>query len=117
MDLSMLIAILAYVAAVQMATKYSAGPIASSTLAVFLPFVIASFTRWMYFSGTSVPILANLFSLSIVTSFIVQFVFALIIFRNLENEDGYSRWLAWVIGGGVVLILVVPAMVKQVIAG
>ena len=110
MDYAALIAPLAYLAAVHLSTKFNLRPISCSVLAVGLPFTVDRFLIWLSVAGHDMPIFVNVFAVDDLISVIVQLVTAWFVFKQLQLSGDYTSWLIWAIGGGLVVVYVVPKL-------
>ena len=114
MNLLGLLAPLAYVAAVQLAVKYSIKPLTGALVAVVLPFVVNSVFRWIQAVGFDLPILGYVLSIPIIVTLVCQLAVAYLVFAKLELTDGLAAWLGWVVGGGLI-ILALPAVITTLL--
>ena len=115
MNYMALLAPLAYIAAVQLGVKYGAKPSICASVAVLMPFIVSSVAKWIYFAGYDLPVAPNVFSLPILITVVCQFALAAYVFQKLSAADGYVAWIWWAVGGGIVVIYVVPAIIAALI--
>lgn len=115
MDYAALIAPLAYLAAVQISTKLNTQPAFNSSLAVGLPFLVDIILAWLMIAGLDAPFLSNVFSVQALLTLLFQLIVARYVFKILQLSEGYASWLAWVIGGGVAVVYLVPMIINFLI--
>ena len=115
MDYTVLIAPLAFLAAVQLNTKLSLGTFSSASLAVGLPFVIDRVLAWVTIIGRDVPFFSNVFPIDSLLTAATQLALAWYAFKTLQLSDDYSTWLTWVIGGGLAVVYGVPMAINLIV--
>jgi len=78
---------------------------------VITPFAINSLTNLISNKGVD-----RLFLLNNIPTIIFQYVIALIVFNFLAlYEDTIVLWFVWLIGGGLVIFVLVPAIVQSLV--
>lgn len=112
MDYTALLAPLAFLMAVQFSLKLNTGPVFNSIIAVGTPLLASRILAWIMLSGGhNQPSLIDLFPISVIVTTAIQLVVAWFVFSKLQVSEGYDSWIYWALGGGVVVIYVVPMVV------
>lgn len=115
MDYSFVIAIISYVGALQLSSKFNARPIFSVIVAVVFPFVIGTLLKFIYVIGYALPVLENIFSLTMVLIFVTQFFAAFIVFYKLREQESIGNWVVWGTGGLLVIYLLIPFVINSIV--
>lgn len=111
MDYSSIIAVAAFFVAVQLATRTAIRPLLSASIAVFIPYVVKLVVGFINATSYNLPILPNLFSVASVVTVVLQFSLAVYIFKRIQDEDSIASVLAWGVGGFLIIIVGIPAVV------
>ncbi len=114
-DYSLIIAILAFFAAVQLAIKQNTPPLLSSLVAVGVPVIVSSVLKLINLLGWQLPILENIISLQLIVTVAIQFAISFVVFKRLRDEDGYEALLVWGVGGVIAVCFATPLIVAKLI--
>jgi len=115
MDYGLILVIAAYLGAIQLATRTNTHPLVCSLVAVGLPYIIGLIPTWVLVNAHDLPLLANLFSLVGVVTFILQLITAFIVFKKIQDEEGMPSTIAWSIGGFILILMTIPFVVQIII--
>lgn len=106
---------LTYIATVQLSSKLALGRVFSSLMVVTVPMAVLLLQRFIYISGASLPLAANMLTWADIASILAQFIACLYIFTKLEQNDSYASWLGWVTAGFIIAVLAIPVLVRNII--
>ncbi|MBC7868671.1 hypothetical protein H7X69_00635 [Candidatus Saccharibacteria bacterium] len=77
---------------------------------VITPFGIAALTSLIYTRGAA----GQLFMLNNVLTLLCQYIVALVVFKLLDTyDDTIVVWFAWLLGGGVIIFVFIPAIIQK----
>jgi len=114
MDYGPILIIAAYLAAIQLATRTNAGAILCSFVAVGIPYIVGLVIQWIFMDASNPIVLASLFPVTGVVTFILQLIASLIIFVKIRNDDGVSATIGWSISGFVLIVMLIPFVVQKI---
>ena len=115
MDYGLIITFAAFLGAIQLATRFNAGPLICSFVAVGIPYLIGFITNWIINSAHALPTIGSLFSLSSVITVVLQFFIAVIVFKKLRDEDDLPTVVGWALGGLIVIVGLIPFIVQKIV--
>jgi len=115
MNYGLILVIAAYLAAVQLATRTNTRPLVCSLVAVGIPYIVGLIITWVAINTHDIPLLANLFPLVGVVTFVLQLIAAFIVFKKIQDEESIIATIAWSTGGFVLILMIIPFVVQAAI--
>jgi len=115
MDYGLILVIAAYLGALQLATRTNAKVLACAFVAVGLPYIVSLIIQWIITNSHGAGQLTDLFALSGVATFVLQFAVACMVFYKIQNDDGASSTIGWSIGGFIAVVVIVPFVVQLIL--
>lgn len=115
MDYSGFIAVLMFIAVVQLSNKFHIRPIISSLLAVIPPLMFTLMLRH-YTSVNQEFRIDSLLSWTSIVILVLQVGVGVLTFQKLqEYEDTYVAWFAWAAGGGCLMLFIIPWVMQNIV--
>jgi len=102
----------AFLAALQLATRTRVHPAYPASIAVLLPYAITLTLKYVTAIAYGLPVFETLFSIASVATVIIQFVLAVYLFKKIRDFENLMPTIIWGIGGFFVIILGVPYLVS-----
>jgi len=115
MDQNTIIAIIAFVVAIQLVTRMNAGPKLGTFVAVVLPYILGIVLKWIQVNALDLPIAPNLFSPSTIVTFALQLILSYIVLRKIREEEDTTITIGWAMSGFIVIIFLVPFVVQKIV--
>jgi len=115
MDYGLILIIAAYLVALQLAIRTNTNALLCSFVAVGLPYIVNTIVLWILIQGSSAVILADLFSVTSVITFVLQLFVGFIVFKKIQNDDSIASTIGWSIAGFVVIVMLIPFVVQKIL--
>jgi hypothetical protein len=103
---------LAFLAALQLATRTKVHPAYPASIAVLLPYAITLTLKYVTTIAYGLPVFETLFSIASVATVIIQFVLAVYLFKKIRDFENLMPTILWGIGGFFVIMMGVPYLVS-----
>lgn len=104
----------AFLAALQLATRTKVHPAYPASIAVLLPYAITLTLKYVAAIGYGLPIIENMFSIASVIVVMIQFVLAVYLFKKIRDFENLMPTILWGIGGFFVIMMGVPYLVSLI---
>jgi len=66
-------------------------------------------------TGYSLPLRPNLFPIIGIVTVAVQLVVSFIVFKKIQDEEGFTATISWASGGFVIIILLIPFAIQYLL--
>lgn len=111
MGYEVLIPPVAFLAALQLATRTKVHPAYPASIAVLLPYAITLTLKYVAAIGYGWPVFETLLSSASIVTVIIQFILAVYLFKKIRDFENLMPTILWGIGGFFVIIMGVPCLV------